>query len=471
MTEDQSSIEELNQKKQSLENEISSLESQLQISLEKEKLHQSTLSKIKKIQSEYEQSYLSSLNDYKNRENSLKSQFLNYQNLLEKQYNESEKRLNDEITLLKNQLKQKDEIISTLQKQANDLNNTLSKGELDFHFKEKKLQEDILSKTRRIDELKEHGQELAKGAQEEIEKLLVELETYHQQRKSNNNNEVNLNNMNNNNVVDENMGNLNVNEEVEIPNSELETNINSNMRSNSILSPIIQGSLLQMNTPENNSINFNNNMNNNINNVNFTDSKIQIYTLESENRALKEELMKKEEDLNFWKSIRENLNKNVTHSINRNDYYSTMKIQQLEKILFDYGKKINDLKNLYNRTLIEQRREKEELKRNYENNLTQMQNLNLNTNNLNVSNNIINIENTNNSMGNKSPSVNLSPQKIPTSPSNNNVNLNNILNTIPSATENTVTNSNYNFINNEEGMRNQFIQEKLESIKKNNPDI
>ena len=99
-----------------------------------------------------------------------------------------------------------------------------------------------------------------------------------------------------------------------------------------------------------------------------------------------------------------------------------------------------------------------------------MQNLNLNTNNLNVSNNIINIENTNNSMGNKSPSVNLSPQEIPTSPSNN-VNLNNILNTIPSATENTVTNSNYNFINNEEGMRNQFIQEKLESIKKNNPDI
>ncbi len=469
MSAEASTIEELKQKKISLENEISSLESQLQISLEKEKLHQSTLSKIKKIQSEYEQSYLSSLNDYKNRENSLKSQFLNYQNLLEKQYNESEKRLNDEITLLKNQLKQKDEIISTLQKQANDLNNTLSKGELDFHFKEKKLQEDILSKTRRIDELKEHGQELAKGAQEEIEKLLVELETYHQQRK-NNNNEVNLNNMNNNNVVDENMGNLNVNEEVEIPNSELETNINSNMRSNSILSPIIQGSLLQMNTPENNSINFNNNMNNNINNVNFTDSKIQIYTLESENRALKEELMKKEEDLNFWKSIRENLNKNVTHSINRNDYYSTMKIQQLEKILFDYGKKINDLKNLYNRTLIEQRREKEELKRNYENSLTQIQNLNLN-NNLNLSNQINNIENTNNSLiGNKSPSVNLSPQEIPTSPSNN-VNINNILNTIPSATENTVTNSNYNYLNNEEAIRNQFIKDKLESIKKNNPEV
>jgi predicted RNase H-like nuclease (RuvC/YqgF family) len=226
---------------------------------------------------------------------------------------------------------------------------------------------------------------------------------------------------------------------------------------------------------ENNNNHRNNQNNNNINNLNnnnvdFNDPKIQLYTLESENNNLKEELMKKEEELNFWKSIRENLNKNITHSINRNDYYSTMKIQQLEKILFNYGKKINDLKNLYNRTLIEQRREKEELKRNYENSLTQMQNLNLN-NNLNLSNQIINIENTNNSLiGNKSPSVNLSPQEIPTSPSNN-VNLNNILNTIPSATENTVSNSNYNYLNNEEAIRNQFIKDKLESIKKNNPDV
>ena len=133
MSAEASTLEELRQKKISLENEISSLESQLQISLEKEKLHQSTLTKIKKIQSEYEQSYLSSLNDYKNRENSLKSQYLNYQNLLEKQYNESEKRLNDEITLLKNQLKQKDEIISTLQKQANDLNGQIFLLILFFH--------------------------------------------------------------------------------------------------------------------------------------------------------------------------------------------------------------------------------------------------------------------------------------------------------------------------------------------------
>ena len=67
MSAEASTLEELKQKKISLENEISSLESQLQISLEKEKLHQSTLSKIKKIQSEYEQRYLYSLNDYKNR--------------------------------------------------------------------------------------------------------------------------------------------------------------------------------------------------------------------------------------------------------------------------------------------------------------------------------------------------------------------------------------------------------------------
>ena len=207
MTEDQSSIEELKQKKQSLENEISSLESQLQISLEKEKLHQSTLTKIKKIQSEYEQSYLSSLNDYKNRENSLKSQYLNYQNLLEKQYNESERRLNDEISLLKNQLKQKDEIISTLQKQTNDLNNALSKGELDFHFKEKKLQDEILSKTRKIEELKENGNELAKEAQEEIGKLYIELENAHQQRQNINENNINNNNNNNINNINNNYNN------------------------------------------------------------------------------------------------------------------------------------------------------------------------------------------------------------------------------------------------------------------------
>ena len=100
-------IEELKNTIINLENKIKSLKSQLQVSLEKENFHQSTLSKIKKIHSEYEESYLSSLNDYKNRENALKTQYLNYQNLLEKQYAESEKRLNDEITLLKNQINKK----------------------------------------------------------------------------------------------------------------------------------------------------------------------------------------------------------------------------------------------------------------------------------------------------------------------------------------------------------------------------
>ena len=61
--------EELNDYIITLQNKLNSLKYQLDNYLEKEKLHQSSLLKIKQIQNEYENSYSTTLNNYKNKEN------------------------------------------------------------------------------------------------------------------------------------------------------------------------------------------------------------------------------------------------------------------------------------------------------------------------------------------------------------------------------------------------------------------
>ena len=406
-------IEELKNTIINLENKIKSLKSQLQVSLEKENFHQSTLSKIKKIHSEYEESYLSSLNDYKNRENALKTQYLNYQNLLEKQYSESEKRLNDEITLLKNQINKKDEIISVLKKQNNEINRKVSKNEIDYHFKEKQYEEEILSKNRELYEMQENIKQLTSEAKVQIKSLYEQLYSKNQNVSDN--------------ILDNLQNDINFNFD------------NINLQNDNYVTFQPQ----RNNNLDMNNLKLNNVILENVNNTNYNFApRARIHALENENQTLREEIMKKEEEINFWKNNPQSYFKIPTSNINKQDYYNNIRIQQLEKMLENYGESITKLRETYNQSLIDHQNEMEDISNNYENSINQIQ--------LNNSKNMINV-NMNHSM--------------------NAINYN----TIPTITEKTVSNNYYANINtsmpNEEGMRNQYIKEKLEVIKKNTGDF
>ena len=103
----------LEEKLKILESENNSLKSQLNISLEKEKLYNSTVEKIKKIQAENEKSYFDSLKENKKREEEIQQKFLNFQKILEDQYGENEKRLTEEINQLTKEISKRDNIINT----------------------------------------------------------------------------------------------------------------------------------------------------------------------------------------------------------------------------------------------------------------------------------------------------------------------------------------------------------------------
>ena len=406
-------IEELKNTIINLENKIKSLKSQLQVSLEKENFHQSTLSKIKKIHSEYEESYLSSLNDYKNRENALKTQYLNYQNLLEKQYAESEERLNDEITLLKNQINKKDEIISVLKKQNNEINRKVSKNEIDYHFKEKQYEEEILAKNRELYEMQENIKQLTSEAKLQIKNLYEQLYSKKQNASDN--------------ILDNLQNDINFNFD------------NINLQNDNYVTFQPQ----RNNNLDMNNLKLNNVILENVNNTNYNFApRARIHALENENQTLREEIMKKEEEINFWKNNPQSYFKIPTSNINKQDYYNNIRIQQLEKMLENYGESITKLRETYNQSLIDHQNEMEDISNNYENSINQIQ--------LNNSKNMINV-NMNHSM--------------------NAINYN----TIPTITEKTVSNNYYANINtsmpNEEGMRNQYIKEKLEVIKKNTGDF
>ena len=73
--------DELNDSILTLQNKLNALKFQVENYLEKEKLYQSSLLKIKQIQNEYENSYSTTLNNYKNKENMYKKEFQDLKNL------------------------------------------------------------------------------------------------------------------------------------------------------------------------------------------------------------------------------------------------------------------------------------------------------------------------------------------------------------------------------------------------------
>jgi len=194
--------DELNNEILSLEKKINILKNQLKISLEKENLHQQNLSKIKKIHSEYEESYLSSLNEYKNRENILKNQYTNFKNLLEKQNKENEERLYEELNTLTNQLKKKDETIISIQKKNIELNNKISKNKVDYHFKENDLEDKITLLDREISQIKETSTQLAEETNKQIQSLLDKVSIF-KNNNYENNEKKNINNIHNQVIIND----------------------------------------------------------------------------------------------------------------------------------------------------------------------------------------------------------------------------------------------------------------------------
>ena len=59
--------------------------------------------------------------------------------------------------------------------------------------------------------------------------------------------------------------------------------------------------------------------------------------MENEIKILNKKILSKDNEINFWKNIREYLNNPISHVINYNDYYNNAKINQLEKMIQNLG--------------------------------------------------------------------------------------------------------------------------------------
>ena len=329
--------EELNNNISLLEAKLNSLKYQLQTSLKKESMYQLNLEKIKKIHSEYEESYLKSLSDYKNRENTLKTQYINFKNLLDKQNKENENRLYDELSLIKKELKKKDEIIISLQKKNNEINNEISKNEIDYHFKEKDYEDKIITLERDINQITETSTQVAKEANQQIQQLVDQVNYFKNNSQRN-----------------------------------YYSNFNNNINNNYI----------------------NDNYNNFYNDLNA------INSLEIENNFLKDEIRKKEDEINYLKNDylnNELLNDDINK--NNNDKLYNIRIIQLENKLENYYATIKNLKEIYEKSIFEHKNQIKEMKNFYENQKNDLKfNHSKNMNISNISSSILGNNNINNNI-------------------------------------------------------------------------
>ena len=407
-------IENLKENLSLYKKENVSLKNEIQILKEKEKSYQTSISKIKKIQSEYESAYNESINDYKRHEEEIKNKYLEYEHILEKQNEENEKRFTDEIFLLKNELKEKDNIINSLNDKINRLNEKIAKDELNYYFKEKEYEDIIISKERKLKELNEAIKQIVKEATEEIKRLSQQLEDFQNRARSNNNpmnyiieketieNNYNINNLNKSYNNPKNKINI-----IESLKQKDIINQSQNILNNSVLllhDNSKKQNFLEGNSPQriNNSYmiynKYNNKLNNNnplLNSNNNPDLNTQVYALKENNNELIRQLRQKEKEVNFWKNLRTDLyanaqaNKKIgstpSHINLNNKYVNDLKLKNMEKSLMNYGNKFNKIKKEYNESLKKQQREIDKLKNDMEMsiNLTQHSKLNDGTFNTN----------------------------------------------------------------------------------------
>ena len=418
-----SSDENINNNVQNIEllqKENISLKNQVQLLKEKEESYQSSISKIKQVQSEYEIAYKKALTDYNKQEEDLKNKYLEYQSILEKQNEDNEKSYVDEILLLKVKLKEKDDIINSLTEKINSLNEKISKEEMNYYFKEKEYEEIIISKETKLSELNEAIKQIVQEATEEIKRLSGQLEEFQKKGKHNNPMDLfiekELKDINNKNNINNNRDlNINSNLNKSVDNI-LSNNINSikslkqndivkqsqNIINNSVLlSQNFKNVLKEANTPQkvNKSFIINRHIKphntnsdipmyytqNNFYGKNEQDLMTQLYLLQNDKTLLTNELKKKEKEVNFWKNLRTDLyNNNIKQNFNgmrfspSANYIHDIKLKNMEKALYNYGNKINEIKKQYNESLRNHQREIDRLRNDMENsiNFTQQSRIN-----------------------------------------------------------------------------------------------
>jgi len=158
-------------------------------------LYKNSLSKMKKIQDEYEALYLNYLKENQIRENNIKNNYFKYQNLLQKNFQNEENNYLEEINNLKLEINEKNKIINILQKNNSQLKEKLNKNELIYHLKEKEYQKELLNKDRQLMKSSELVKKNSKEVMEDIQKLKTELK-YFQNKIYMINNDKDLNNSN-----------------------------------------------------------------------------------------------------------------------------------------------------------------------------------------------------------------------------------------------------------------------------------
>ena len=162
--------------------ECNNLKKKLQSFQEKEKLYQSSISKLKKFQNEYQQTFNKTLNDYKLHEEQIKKTYINYQKLIENHYKKNENKFLEEISKLNMDIRQKNNIINNLNNKIIFLNKKLNKMESDYQIKNKKLESEVVSKERKLNELNESMIQLARDTNDEIKLLRDEFEFFNNRK-------------------------------------------------------------------------------------------------------------------------------------------------------------------------------------------------------------------------------------------------------------------------------------------------
>jgi hypothetical protein len=308
-----------------------SLKNAIKLYQEKEKLYKTSILKMKKYQSEYKQSFIKILNDYKTHENKIKQTYISYHKLLERHYKTNENRFIEENNSLNIELRQKNNIIRALTKKINNLNEKLNKTEFDFRYKNKKLEDEVILKDRKLNQLNESMFQLAKDTNDEIKLLRDEFNIYKSENK-------------NNKTFRRTEGNYD---------SLLEKDCFDNTYYNN------KNISLDKKIYKNQEFNYLTN---------------KIYFLEDQNKNLKQKLIRKEKELTICNNLKNELlydskinNKYFYGFGKQNNMTNNIIFNNFEKKIEKLGKKINNLKIQYDESLIRHQNEIQNIKNTFQN--------------------------------------------------------------------------------------------------------
>ena len=309
-----------------------SLKNTINLYQEKEKLYKASLMKMKKYQSEYKKSFIKALNDYKIHEEKIKKTYISYHKLLERHYKTNENRFIEENNSLLIQLRQKNNIIRALTQKINNLNEKLNKTEFDFHYKNKKLEDEVILKDRKLNQLNESMFQLAKDTNDEIKILRDEFNIYKSKNiksKTFRKTKGNYDNLFENNFLHNTFYNS--------QNISLDKKIYTKQ------------------------------------DINYLINKINL--LEIQNKNLKQKLERKEDELVICNNLKNELiydskiNKNYLSSFDKqNNMVNNIVFDGFEKKIEKLGNKIYNLKMQYDESLIRHQKEIQNIKKAYQNN-------------------------------------------------------------------------------------------------------